>query len=619
MPDSIIKILPDALANKIAAGEVVERPASVVKELVENALDAGASHITIVIKNAGKSLIQVTDNGVGMSEDDALMAFERHATSKISDFRDMEELSTMGFRGEALPSIAAVSHVELVSRRESETLSSRILIEGGIIQDVGKAAGDVGTSIYVKNLFYNVPARKNFLKTNATEFNHILTMLKRFFLAHPNKHFTLYQDDERIFELPSGSVDKRIMDVLGDGFYSGLLAINEQLGDIHLNGFILKPSLARYSKGQQFLFINNRLINSKYVNHAIMSAYGHKIEKNQFPGFCLYLTIDQSMIDINVHPTKMEVRFTNDRMIYNLFQTSVQRALNVDEVVPEIEEKTFADVAEEQRAATASQQTATPNVIQFEDLNFRPKQTFGQGNKKKTPFVPNQARLTFTYKDRDDILDDRLSAPTEEPAAARRSAAAEVQDESDYQALWQIHNRYILSQIKSGLVIIDQHVAHERILYEKILSTLQGGKQSHSQQLLFPQTVELSRDDYQFFIELSETLNNIGFSVKAFGGTTIVIDAIPGDIKIGNEVSSLLEILDYHRENLAVKREPAEQMAAAYSCRNAIKSGEKLSQREMQALVDQLFATTTPYFCPHGRPIIVTISLQELDKKFKRH
>ncbi len=608
-----IKILPEALANKIAAGEVVERPASVIKELVENAIDASATKIIIVIRNAGKSLIQVTDNGVGMSEDDALMAFERHATSKISDFKDIEQLHTMGFRGEALPSIAAVSQVELITRQQNEALAHKIKLEGGVIQDVSKTAAEVGTSIHIKNLFFNVPARKNFMKTNATEFNHILGMLKRFFLAHPTIHFELFQENDKIFDLPSGSIEKRIIDVLGDGFFSGLLEINEQLGDIHLNGYVLKPDLARFSRGQQFLFINNRLIDSKYVHHAISSAYGHKIEKNQFAGYCLYLKIDPTMIDINVHPTKMDVRFSNDRMIYNLFQASVQRALNVDEVVPEIEERTFQDVAAEQRSAAQMNSVQNNNVVQFEDLEYRPKQSFGQGNKKSQAFVPNQARLTFTYKDKESIVDDRL-----DPSLLDATTQPKRENEDEYQALWQIHNRYILSQIKSGLVIIDQHVAHERILYEKILTTLRSGSQFHSQQLLFPQTVELSKEDYQFFLELSEKLTTVGYSVKPFGGTTIVIDAIPGDIKIGNEVQSLLDILDYHRENITVKRDPAEQMAAAYSCRNAIKSGEKLCHREMQALVDQLFATSTPYFCPHGRPIIVTISLQELDKKFKR-
>ncbi|MCB0278717.1 MAG: DNA mismatch repair endonuclease MutL [Calditrichaeota bacterium] len=604
----LIKLLPDALANKIAAGEVVERPASVVKELVENSLDAGSGQITIVLKNAGKSLIQVIDTGRGMSESDAKMAFERHATSKISRFEDLDSIATMGFRGEALPSIAAVAQVELVTKQADDKLATKIVIQGSQISDESKTAAETGTSVSVKNLFFNVPARKNFLKTDATESNHIITMLKKFFLAHPDVHFKLYSEDKLIYDLKKSSLEHRIREVLGNNFFSGMLAIDEEISGMQLNGYILKPDLARHSKGMQFLFINQRLVNSKYLNFAIQNAYGHKIERNQYPGFCLYLNLDPSLIDINVHPSKMEVRFTNERMLFNVFQSAVKKALNVVDVVPQM---AGYDPSHGTTSTAPANGHRDPKIININDLRYVPPQTFGTASRKQRQFVPNQATIPLNFVQKDSPVDDRLSTTRIEPS----DKSAEYGKD---QALWQLHNRYILSQIKSGLVLIDQHVAHERILYEKILKTLKNNTQYHSQQLLFPQTVELSPEDFEYYKEIEEMLIRVGYSVKAFSGTTVVIEAIPGDIRIGNEAKSLMEIIDFHKENVGKRPDPIDKMAAAYACRNAIKSGEKLNQNEMQSLVDQLFATSSPYFCPHGRPVIVTIDLYELDKKFKR-
>ena len=610
---SIINVLPEALANKIAAGEVVERPAAVLKELVENAVDAKANHIKIIIKNAGKSLIQVIDNGTGMDENDCLLAFERHATSKIKDFDDIENIKTMGFRGEAIPSIAAVSQVELLSKREEDKLANLIQVSGAVIQKVEKTASERGTSVSVKNLFYNVPARKNFLKTNATEYNHILTVAKKFFLAHPDIHFEFFQESDQVFNLEKSSAEKRIREVLGDDFFSGMLPVNEQLGDISLDGYVLKPDLARFGRGQQFLFLNTRLVNSKYLNHAIQNAYGHSIDKNQYPGFVLYLNLDPRLIDINVHPTKMEVRFTNDRMIYNFFLTSVQKALNTENVVPQMAEKSIQEVNSPRPEHNIPK--FDNNLIKIEDFNFKSPQTFGPGTKRKQKqMVPGQATIPLTFVPKDEVVDERLTNQIQNQGKVNDEPSSEINSSN----LWQLHNRYILSQVQSGLVIIDQHVAHERILFEKILKTLNGQKQYHSQQLIFPQTVDLSFEDIEYFTELEELLSSIGYSIKKFSGRTVVIEAIPSDIRIGNEKSSLLEIIDYYKENKNIDRDPYEKMAAAYACRNAIKSGEPLSVKEMHSLIDQLFATSTPYFCPHGRPIIVTIGLGELDKKFKR-
>ena len=583
-----IKILPVNLANKIAAGEVVERPASVIKELIENAIDAEASKIIIVLRQSGKQLLQIIDNGIGMSEADLIMAFERHATSKISTSEDLEQIETLGFRGEALPSIASVSQVEVASRENDQNIGTVLRMEAGKIVQKRRKACPAGTNISIRNLFFNVPARRNFLRADSTELQQIIMVLKRFFLVSPEIDFEVISDDNQLFHLKAGTIEERIRDVFGEDVFGGLIPVNESLGGIELAGYISRPDKSRRSRGNQFLYLNGRPIQDKSLNHAIFQGYSNLIETGTFPTYCLFLEMNPKLVDVNVHPAKMEVRFSNDRSLYFFFMSSLRKVFSDVKVIPKFgSEKSDAFMAR-----------------------------FNPDNGSSEP-VNIGAELTHRGKMMSKGGGNQLSLAYFSPESEEKKIEPFIdRDVSVY--FWQIHNRYILSEIKSGLVIIDQHIAHERILYEKILKILRHGNEAVGQHLLFSQTVTLPLDDFVVFKEIIHLLHRIGFAIKVFSGTTIVIEALPVDVKIGREGQVLLDIIDYHKENQGKQYDPFEKMAAAFSCKNAIKSGDVLSQSQMHVMVDQLFACEEPYFCPHGRPVIVTIDLDELDRKFKR-
>ena len=590
-----IKILPPNIANKIAAGEVVDRPASVVKELVENAIDAEANEITIVISQAGKEMIQVIDNGIGMTEEDALLALERHATSKIFQVNDLERILTLGFRGEALPSIGSVSRLEIKTCTSNSQFGFRLYYDDGKLISEEKIAPQKGTTIVVKNLFYNTPARRNFLRADTTEFNHIIKSVKRFFLAYPNIYFTLINNGEEIFNLPVGSQDERLVQVFGQKFYDALVYIREELNEISLEGYVCKPDQARGNTANQFVYLNRRNIINRNLAHAVYQGYGNLIERSRYPQFIMFLNIPPHLVDVNVHPTKMEVRFANERVIYHLFLSGIRKAIQDNAIVPEF-----------------SLQTTTPERKEIFH-HFQNQRRFRQPAAQKTLSLEleseDQTQMSFNQSIYNESSDTTLK---------KMQHSKENQQEVIQANLWQVHNRYIFSQIKSGLVIIDQHVAHERILFEKIISYLNEERNVPSQQLLFSQTLELSLEDYLIYFDIKEWLQKIGYMINELSGRTVVIEAIPADVKIGYENRILLEIIDYYRENEGQKYQPNEKIAAAFACKNAIKSGEKLSLEEMNSLIDQLFATKEPYFCPHGRPVIITFGLEELDKKFKR-
>ncbi len=607
-----IQVLPENLANKIAAGEVVERPASVVKELVENAIDAEATEIKIVIEQGGKKLIQVIDNGVGISAEDLPLAFERHATSKIRSQNDLEHIETLGFRGEALPSIASVSQIEMRSRRSEDAMATVYFLDGGKNPRLKKAAANVGTNIAVRNLFFNTPARRQFLRSDNAEIQQILTVLKRFFLAYPNIGFELIIDGREVYRLKPSDLGQRVQEVLGASIFKGLLPVNASLGGVELRGFVSRPDVVRKSRGLQFLFLNGRPILSKSLNHAIFQAYGNLIHPGEYPIYVLYLEMDPGLVDVNVHPTKMEVRFSNDRSLYYFVITSIRKALNDEGVIPE-----FSSTPE----GSALQQT-------IENAN-KPRQILEE-MRHRNRYLGRQmgAQLSLTYF-ADERTEQKTSAETSEQNLPERAPAQTPPTASSFSApvgratepevqFWQLHNRYIVSEIKSGMVIIDQHVAHERILFERILKILKKQGQSFGQKLLFPQKITLNYEDFMVFKEIQDVLKKIGFSIKVFSGTTIVIEAMPSDVKVGRESQILLDIIDYYKNEPLTDFDHLEKVAAAYACKNAVKSGEKLSQAEMQNLIDQLFACETPFFCPHGRPVIVTIDLEELDRKFKR-
>jgi len=567
--------------------------------LIENSIDADAKRITIHIEAGGKILIRISDDGTGMTADNLQLAFERHATSKIVSASDLDFIETLGFRGEALPSIAAVAQVEAKSRSKSDKLGTVYSISGGQTAKLIKTAANPGSQISVKNLFFNTPARRKFLKTDTAENQQIVMLLKKFFLAYHDINFELWIDGKQIFDLKNSEIDQRVREIFGNDVFNGMLPLAESLGGIELSGFISKPDLVRKSRGNQYLFLNGRPIQDKSLNHAVYQGYSNLIAQGGYPLFCLFLELETRLFDVNVHPTKQEVRFSNERSLYYMFMNAIKNTLNREGVVPDLR------ISDE---GSAIKKNGTKN---FSDGN-KPREIINElKNRKRAMARHSGAQLSLTYFESDDqdkgSLEPVVSGATDWSLSAREDVA-----------LWQLHRRYIVSEIKSGMVIIDQHVAHERVLFEKTLGILKKGKKAFGQKLLFPQKLSLVYDDFLVFKEVYEVLQKIGFGINVFSGTTIIIEAMPADVKVGRESQILLDIVDYYKNKPLSDFDLLEKMAAAYACKNAVKSGEILGQTEMHNLIDQLFACETPFFCPHGRPIIVTITLDEFDRKFKR-
>ncbi|HEM49102.1 MAG TPA: DNA mismatch repair endonuclease MutL [Caldithrix sp.] len=598
---SKIKILPENLANKIAAGEVVERPASVVKELIENAIDADAKKIAVYIEQAGKKLIQVVDDGFGMGPDDLGLAFERHATSKIKTEKELHYIETLGFRGEALPSIASVSQVEIKSCRKGDRTGHILTLSGGKDRKLLKTAANIGTSISVKNLFFNTPARRQFLRTDSSENQKIINILKPFFFAYPNITFEVYVDNNQIFNLRESEIDERVSELFGVDQFKGLLMVNTSLAEIELRGFISRPDVVRKSRGNQYLFLNGRPIQSKSLNHAIFQGYSNLISPGEYPIFCLFLEMNPGLVDVNVHPTKMEVRFSNDRSLYYFFINTIQQTLNKEGVIPDINSIQSDSIIERSNA-----------------FKLEPREIVNElKNRNRSMARYSGAQLSLTYFENKN--ETKLSDEIHNDTISHDQTSGQLLEKSPIDVnFWQLHNRYIISEIKSGLVIIDQHVAHERVLFERVMRVLKEGDASYGQKLLFPQKINLNYEDFMVFKDINDILYKLGFSIKVFSGNTIIIEAMPSDVKVGRESQILLDIIDYYHNEPLKAFDHIEKVAAAYACKNAIKSGEKLNQVEMHNLVDQLFACESPFFCPHGRPVIVTIDLDELDRKFKR-
>lgn len=615
---SKIKILPESLANKIAAGEVVQRPESVVKELLENAIDANASEISLLIKRAGKVLIQVIDNGDGMSEEDALLCILKHATSKIANDDDLEAIKTLGFRGEALSSIIAVSQVEIKTQQDDVDLGIHLKIDDG--QSIQKFYGSFakGTSVSVKNLFFNTPARRNFLKTDTTETRHIIETFNRISLSHPSLTLKLYIDDELTLDFQGGTLNDRISQVFGEGISSAVINVEERTEYLSIYGVIGKPSLLKKSRGDQYLFLNNRFVISKQINHAVFTAYENVLEKGDYPFFILFIVIDPHRIDINVHPSKLEVRFDDEKDIYSFVVSVLRKALANYDLVPNM---IFSNPmqTDKERMAISPHKKSEKN-----DFSDRP-------TSKVKP-----SSLSFDDKDLDKLFGS-LSLSVENPTSSQISAdpfenneiskatykssvvKTSNEDKESSSFIIQLHNKYILSQIKSGLMIIDQHAAHERILYEKALKMLEINL-PFAQPLLFPKTIEVDAAKMIVLKELESYLIKLGFEIKFFGKNAVIIEAVPQDIRSGFEEEILLEIIDEYQTNRREKKviEVKDNMAKSFSCKTAIKTGDRLSETEMRVLIDQLFATSMPYVCPHGRPIVVKIQLDELDRRFGR-
>ncbi len=602
---SKVKILPEEIASKIAAGEVVQRPESVVKELIENSIDAGAKSIDIEVKEAGKSFIRVTDDGAGMQEEDAILAFERHATSKIETYHDLENVATLGFRGEALYSIAAVSQVEVKTKTASDDAAVYLRVEGGKQTEVSRTAHGTGTTILVKNLFYNTPGRRNFMKANPTEFRHIYQTVSRYAIAFPEIEFTLQSGDEVVLRAKTSTVRGRLDEIFGERFTDSLVAFEEDYDHLKVSGFLGKPEYTKRTRGEQFLFLNKRYVMSKAISHAAFSAYENLIDKGDFPFFVIFIDLPPNEVDVNVHPSKLEVKFRDERSIYGAIRSATRSALVRSDLVPEMAIATEPGKFVSRTTSETSRGGIVPVMF-----NAKPAQRYIS---RRDPFGEDE-RIA-------DAVDPlfALRFPQNRASSADPDWGREESEtiESSGGIIYQLHNKYIISQISTGLLVVDQHAAHERVIYERTLKRFSEQGQS-TQQLLFPLSLNLDPADFAVLEEIMSDLNQLGFSIKQFSGSTAVLDGVPVDLKAGRESTILTEIIeDYKRDN-DLRLTPREKLCKTYACKAAVKAGDYLTVEEMGSLLDQLFEAEVPYVCPHGRPVLVKIPLLELDKKFGR-
>ena len=636
----IIQLLPDAIANQIAAGEVVQRPASVVKELVENAIDAGSTHITVIIREAGKQLIQVVDNGSGMSATDARMSFERHATSKIRQAEDIYSIKTLGFRGEALASIAAVAQVTLTTRRAQDELATCLEIEASTLKHIDPDAAPVGTNLSVKNLFFNIPARRNFLKSNAVELRHINDEFFRIALARPDLAFEFYQHDTEVYHLTPGTLGHRIAELFGDTYGGQTLRCQEETPHVRINGYIGKPEGARRTRGEQFFFVNHRFIKSSYLNHAVMSAYEALLPEGTFPFYALFLEIDPQFIDVNVHPTKTEIKFSDERTVYAIVRAAVKRSLGTNLVTPDTDQDDFFPIFSPSRTTQATDSTTTlrssainnyqalrstdpwqqANRERWEDL-YREEDDAPshQGPGQDSPDEDTSA-LTFQSAANDIPARGAMFAPeTFHSGASSLAKGATEALPSD--APFQVHQQYIAIQVKSGLMLVDQQAAHERILYEQYGQTLEKNTSRSptvSQQTLFPSTVRLSPADIGLVRELQEEIRALGFDVTVLSNETLVINGIPVGVKGGTETQVLEGVIEQYKNNQAqLSLGKRDNIARAIAKRMSVRASQKLSIAEMTSLIDRLFACETPTYAPDGRRTFHIITLAHITAFFK--
>jgi len=572
--------LPEDLRNKISAGEVIERPASVVKELLENSIDAGATEITVVVEKGGHQLIQVRDNGHGITADGLAQAFLRYTTSKISKVDDLFKIRTLGFRGEALASIAAVSEINVASSVDESAGYQMDLVNG--VTDAIKAAPPIGgTEITVRNLFYNTPARKKFLKSATTEFRQIVKMLRLFGLDFPEVSFQLMHNDKTILNLTPENLEERIIALTDPSYRDQLLPANMIKGDYNISGFVGTLNLVRGRPGDQYLFVNRRFIQNRLLNSAVYAAYESLVKRGEYPFSLLNLVLPPDQLDVNVHPRKIEVRFTDEWRIYHVVKSAVREALaSILATIPSFEQHVGQMVT--------FGKEIDPNQRQ-EPLWFTPAKQSESGAdlQRAKEYVSN------------------LADQKEEATAIEGSI------------MWQVHDKYIIRQINSGLVIIDQHVAHERVLFEDALLAFDSTPLS-AQTLLFPEILEFSTDEYSVLLDILPYLEKLGFRMKENGQNKIMLEAIPSDMGWGNENSVIRDIIDHYVANREKSSSYVENLAASFACHAAVKAGDSLTIEEMQVLVNRLFATKHPYYCPHGRPIIVQLSLEELDQRFER-
>lgn len=617
MPD-IIQLLPDSVANQIAAGEVVQRPASAVKELMENALDAGATSIKLIVKDAGKTLIQVIDNGCGMSETDARMSFERHATSKIRKAEDLFSIRTMGFRGEAMASIAAIAQVELKTKRIGDEVGVKIDIEGSELKNQEACSTPEGTSISVKNLFYNIPARRNFLKTDSVELRHIIEEFQRVAIPNPQVAFSLHHNNTEIFHLENGSLKQRLMALFGSSYNTRLVPVEEDTDIVKIKGFVIKPEFAKKTRGEQFFFLNKRFIKNPYLHHAVQSAFEQLLPADSFASYFLLLDVDPKTIDINIHPTKTEVKFEDEKAIYAFLRSTVKKSLGQFNIAPTLDFNQEAHLYNMPLHKPADGFIKQPTIKV--DPNYNPFKTESPSSytkpKPSERELSNQSNWEKMYEQH---TGNTGNGPKEEEI--QQTINTDWNDElheSNQKLTYQLHNKYILSHIKTGFMVIDQQGAHERILYERILDTFEKHKSS-TQQELFPKTIELNSSDFALVKELQDEIQAMGFDIREFGKNTYVIHGVPADT-VGHDSIALLEgLIENYKQNLQeLKSDKRENLARSMARNTSIKSGKVLTQQEMNNLIDELFACKMPYSAPNGKPTITTFSNDDLDKRFKK-
>ncbi|SNS01431.1 DNA mismatch repair protein MutL [Belliella buryatensis] len=623
----IIQLLPDAIANQIAAGEVVQRPASALKEMLENAVDAGAKQIQVIVKEAGKALMQVIDDGKGMSLTDARMCFERHATSKIRTSEDLFAIRTFGFRGEAMASIAAVAQVEMRTRQRGEELGTLIQIEGSEFKKQEPISCSEGTSIAVKNLFFNVPARRNFLKSNPVEMKHLVEEFQRVALSYPEIGFTFHQNDMELFNLYPGKLSQRIVGIFGKNYQSQLVSCQEETPHLNVKGYVGKPENAKKTRGEQYFFVNNRYIRSNYLHHAVANAYEGLMPSEMHPFYVLFLEIDPSHIDINVHPTKTEIKFDDERTIYAVIRSAVKQALGAHNVVPTLDFNMDVNFAEnwgndENRKAAVGIENSYKPDEPYKDNAYKSFQTptikkqdvsgwerlFESADNNKNREIESPKReeekdfLTFSSKANEDDLKENIFP----------------KDQENTGATFQVEQSYIIAQMSSGLLILDQQASHERILYERYSRQLNNNA-GVSQQCLFPQHIQLSPADFALVLDIKEELQSLGFVIDVFGKETILIQGTPANIQMTNEkilFEGLLEQFKHFKTELSLDNR--ENLARSLAKRSSIKKGKKLDTSEMETLVGQLFACQNPNYGLAGNKTFVKLDLNKIHAFFNR-
>jgi DNA mismatch repair protein MutL len=598
-----IQLLPDNIANQIAAGEVIQRPASAVKELLENAVDAGATEIRLILNEAGKALLQVIDNGCGMSETDARMCFERHATSKIRSIDDLFQIRTMGFRGEALASIAAVAQVELKTRRAEDNTGIYLEVDNSVVRRQEPIAHEIGTSIAMKNLFFNVPARRNFLKSNAAEMRHIVDEFTRVAMSFPAVFFSLTSNGQELFHLEAGSLKQRIVQLLGNNYNSKLVTVKEDTDYMNIYGFVGKPDTAKKTRGDQYFFVNNRFIRSGYLNHALMNAYQEMIATDSFPMYVLFIDVDPAVVDVNVHPTKQEIKFEDEKIVYAFVQAAVKHALAQFSIMPALDfdlDASIQQLPSIQQPFTTDKQNAAASGSIFKGFTQKHQAHFIE--------VDKGSELKH-WKDlyRDDTNDTA-------PATAGNSR---IEMNVAPEDLVQVMNTYIVMHSANGFYLIHQQAAHERILYDQ-LKTASSAQAIASQHNLFPSTLELSPADAAILEEIIPDLEYLGYIISPFGKNTYVITGTPSDTEPGNEkyiIDILLE--QYKHFSSEVKYGKREKLLRSLARQRAIKSGVRLTDREMRQLINDLFACSQPNATADGKAVFIEVTKEELERRFQ--